>query len=183
MRLDGVNFDALAADLDAAVAELIAAIGPDARAWDRGRPGKWAAGRHVAHVGITLDRTAEDFEEAARLLAAGSLPPPPAGRGPLQALFVGLVVRRGMMPRGARTRPWAIPLPDPDRTMTLAALHRDVGRHKALGADLDAAARDRLWIQNPFRPRWHYRLPEILRLHAVHARHHARQVAEIAARP
>ena len=56
-----------------------------------------------------------------------------------------------------------------------------VGRFRALGAGLDPAARDRLWIRNPNMPtmRWHYSLPESVRIQAVHVRHHGTQIAEL----
>ena len=48
--------------------------------------------------------------------------------------------------------------------------------------EMDSAARDQLWIRNPFmtRMRWHYSLPEAVRIQAVHVRHHATQIDELA---
>lgn len=181
MRLRDATLEALADDLDAAVRELTAALGAAPDAWGRGRPGKWTAGQHVAHVGISLRRSADDFEAAEGALRAGALGPAPASRGPLQRLFLWLVAERGVMPRGARTAAWAEPAAAPERAAALAALELQAGRHRALAARLDEAARARLWIENPFRPGWHYRLPEMMRVQAVHARHHAKQVAELVA--
>ena len=137
-------------------------------------------GQHVAHVEICLARTAERFEEAERAFRSASLPPPPARRGPLQSLWVGLLLRRRFMPRGAKTAAWAVPLERPQREATLEALWRGAERHRRLGDRLGAAECERLWIVNPFMARWHYRLPEMVQVHAVHARHHAKQIAEIA---
>ena len=181
MRIGGEGFDALARDLDAAIAELIAALGQDPARWERGRPGRWTAGQHAAHVGITLGRTAEGFEAAERSLRAGTLAPVPVKRDLLQKLFVGLVAGRGYMPRGGKTANWAVPPERPERGTTLVALRLGAERHRAVGERLDASERDRLWIVNPFMARWHYRLPEMVRVHAVHARHHAKQIAEIVA--
>ena len=60
-------------------------------------------------------------------------------------------------------------------------LREAVGRFRALGAGLDPESRDRLWIRNPNAPRmrWHYSLPEAVRIQAVHVRHHAAQIAEL----
>lgn len=85
------------------------------------------------------------------------------------------------MPRGLKTADWAVPREPVDRATVLAALVQDAARHRELGVRLGARDRDRLWIENPFRPGWHYRLTEMLRIHAVHARHHARQIVEIPA--
>lgn len=181
VRIRGERFDVLADDLDAAIGELIAAVGGTPGSWERGRPGGWTAGRHAAHVAIALRRTADAFDEAERALRAGTLPPVPGRRGPLQSLVVWMFTGPGFMPAGLRTAPWAVPPEHPDRTATLEALGREAGRHRALGERLGAAGSDRLWIANPFRPRWHYRLPEMVRVQAVHARHHARRIAELAA--
>jgi hypothetical protein len=180
MRLTGDNFTALCADLDAAIAELIAATERDPALWERGRPGKWTAGRHAAHVGIVLARTAGEFEQAEQRFRAGTLPPPSARRGFLQSLFLNFVVEKGHMPRGGKATPWSVPPERPDREGTLAALRRDAERHRRLGERLSPGERERLWIPNPFIASWHYRLPEMVRMHAVHARHHRKLIDEIA---
>jgi hypothetical protein len=56
---------------------------------------------------------------------------------------------------------------------------RAIARHGEIAARLSPADRDRLWIVNFFRPAWRYTLPEFTRVQAVHARHHARMIAEI----
>jgi hypothetical protein len=178
MRIESTPFETLAADLDRAVAELIAAVGSDPAAWSRSR-GRWTVGYHAAHVGITLDRTATEFEEAERALRAGTLPAPPARRGLLQKLVVGMFLG-GTLPRGAKTADWAVPTGKHERDPTIAAIRAGAGRHREIGARLGDDERQRLWITNPFRPPWHYRLPEMVRVHAVHTRHHARQIREIA---
>ena len=87
----------------------------------------------------------------------------------------------GMMPRGAKAPKPTLPSGHPDREAVLEQITRELERHRAIGAALSPSERDRLWVPNPFRPRWHYRYPEMLRMHGVHARHHARQIEEIAA--
>lgn len=116
---------------------------------------------------------------AARL-RAGQLPARPR-RGLLQALFVRVVVVGGWMPRGGRASEQVHPSAAPEPGAVAERIALAAARHRTLAAGLTADQRDRLWIPNPFLPRWHYTLPESLRVHAVHARHHARQVEEIAA--
>ena len=77
-----------------------------------------------------------------------------------------------------------LPPEHPERAAVLAALTRDAARLRAIGERLSTAERERLWVWN--RPRqfgivtsWHYRLPEAVRIHAVHARHHARAISRI----
>lgn len=178
MKPTGAIIDALCADLDAALGELTAVFASDPSRWDRGLPGGWSAGQHVAHVGIVLTQTADAFEIAERALRAGTLAPPPR-RGLLQSLVVKMLAERGYMPRGGRAPRAALPADHPAAGPTLEALARDAQRHRAVGERLDGAQRDRLWIANPIRTVWHYRLPEMVRVHAVHARHHRRLIDEI----
>ena len=175
VAMDGAHGEELLADLDAAMAELERAAG---ERWERGLPGKWTAGAHVAHIAATMAESADTLEKGAALLRAGFLPERPR-RGPMQWLWVHLVIAPGRLPRGGKTAARFVPANQPRRPDTLRELHELAARHRALTQSLAPAERDRLWIPNPFLPRWHYTLPEILRVHAVHARHHAKLVAEI----
>ena len=179
VKPNGAMFDALAADLDAALAEMTAGLASDPSLWERRRPGHWSVGQQVEHVGISLGHTADAFEIAERSLRDGKLPPPPR-RWLLQSFVVMMLAERGHTPRGARASRTSFPTERPEVGPVLDALTRDAERHRLVGGRLDAAQRDRLWIANPFRPAWHYRLPEMVRVHAVHARHHRRLIEEIA---
>jgi hypothetical protein len=179
VKCTGEIFDAIWTELDEGVRALAATVEPDPSLWERGRPGRWTAGQHVAHVGVILTKTAAAFESAEQALRAGSLPPPPR-RGLVQKLVVKMLAESGTMPRGGRAVPAAFPPERPSAQATLDALYRDAERHRVVGARLSAAERDQLWIHNPIRPVWHYRLPEMVRVHAVHARHHRKLIDEIA---
>lgn len=176
--IDGGHFDALMAELDQAVGDLISFAGAEPSRWERGRPGKWTVGQHASHVAISLAETADAFEERLPRVLDGSLAAVPR-RGPLQWLWVSLLVGRGVMPRGGRTPRRFEPAPAPGREETFERLRRGVERHRAAGHRLTAAQRDRLWIPNPFIQRWHYTLPEMVRAQAVHARHHLRLIREM----
>ena len=181
--VDGDHFEALLGELDSAIGELLAAAGAAGTGtapefWGRGKPGKWTAGQHVDHVAATLGLSAAAFEEREPMLRAGTLTSRPR-RGPLQSLWIGLVVKGGRLPRGGRAPKSLLPADAPERAATLDKIRSLIERHRAVGADLSAADRDRLWIRNPILPRWQYTLPEVIRVHAVHARHHARVVREI----
>jgi uncharacterized protein DUF1569 len=168
--VDGRHFDEQMAELDRAVSEVIA-VAEEPKRWARGRPGKWTAGQHAAHLVISQDATADAFERRVPEVLNGAIPPVPR-RGPVQWLWVSWLVKGGTMPGGIRTpRPFE-PAASPDRGATLDRLRRGVARHRAVGHILTAAQRDRLWIRNPFLQRWHYRLVEMVCVHAVHARHH-----------
>jgi hypothetical protein len=177
VAMNGAHAEELLADLDRAIIELEQAATREPGLWERGAPGKWSAGEHVAHIVATMAESAEGFED--RVTSGGSVPRHPR-RGPLQWLWVHLVIAPGRLPRGGQTAPRFVPTTRPERGATLEALHRVTERHAGLTRSLSVADRDRLWIPNPFLPQWHYTLPEMLRVHAVHARHHAKLVAEIA---
>ena len=169
--VDGRHFDERMAELDRAVSEVIAIAEAVPERWTRGRAGKWTAGQHAAHLVISQDATAEAFERRLSMVLDGTIPPVPR-RGPIEWLWVSWLVARGTMPGGIRTpRPFE-PATSPDLDSTLDRLRRGVERHRAVGHILTAAQRDRLWIRNPFLQRWHYRLVEMVHVHAVHARHH-----------
>jgi D-aminopeptidase len=93
---------------------------------------------------------------------------------------VAWVTRVAWIPRGIRAPAVTLPKAQPDASEVKDRLRRAVTRHREVGERLAAAERDRLWIGNPFRSHWHYNLPELMRMHAVHVRHHARQVEELA---
>lgn len=175
VAMDGAHAEELLADLDAALAELERAAD---RGWERGIPGKWTAGEHVAHIATTMAEAADTLEKAASLHRAAFLPRRPR-RGPTQWLWVHLVIAPGRLPRGGKTAARFVPASHPAREATLRALHDAAARHRSLTESLSAPERNQLWIPNPFLPRWHYTLPEILRVHAVHARHHAKLIDEI----
>ena len=85
------------------------------------------------------------------------------------------------MPRGGKAVPATVPSDAPAHADVARRMREAAGRYRALGARLDPGARDRLWIRNPnmLSMRWHYSLPEAARIHAVHVRHHAVQIAEL----
>ncbi len=178
--VNGVHFDELMTDLDRSVEQLIAIVGRDPAAWGRGRPGKWTAGQHAEHVAKAAELMLPLFEENRRRLAAGELPPMPR-RGMLERLFHAVIVRPGWMPRGGPAVRPTFPSDAPNPGDIARRLREAVGRFRALGLGLDPESRDRLWIRNPNAPtmRWHYSLPEAVRIQAVHVRHHAAQIAEL----
>jgi hypothetical protein len=181
--IDGGHFKELMADLDAALREVALAVDREPTLWTRGLPGKWTAGQHVTHLSITLWATAESLQKQARVLEHEG-PPPRPHRGFLEFVWVFMAIRHGKLPRGGRTpRHFEPPQPDDPKSMNretgIAALRKSVDAHRALGERLTPKQRDLLWIPNPFHPRWHYTFSEILRVHAVHARHHTKLIAEI----
>ncbi len=177
MKIDGAHWDALFASLDAALQELVAPLEGRSDLWNVGPAGKWSAGQIVDHLATAIEVYAGWFAEAREKMAAGTL-----GhrrfRWPHQKLIAAIVIERGGFPSGGRSPEEFTPGGLPNRVATMAKLARAAARHREIGGALSPADRDRLWIANPiFGP---LDLPEAVRLHAVHARHHARQVARVA---
>lgn len=177
--VDGAHLGALLTDLEAAITELAAPFEKDPGAWIRGRPGKWTAGQHVAHIAISLGLFSEPLEKQMAALEAGRLGTRP-GRPLLEAIFANLVIRNAWMPRGAKTIPVAVPSDLPPREATLARLKAEAERYRSIAASVPEGRADDVWVGTPFRKGFHYTLPEILRLQAVHVRHHDAQAREAA---
>lgn len=177
MRMRGANQAALVEDLRAAVEGFVELANGEPERWTKGPRNKWTVGQHAEHVAIALGITADALEENEKRLRDGTLRRRPL-RGPLQMLWVVVAIGAGRFPRGGRAPRNLRPASHPDRRVTMSLIARDVERHVALGERLSIEERDRLWIPNPFLKGWHYTYPEILRLHAVHFRHHAARVEE-----
>jgi hypothetical protein len=176
---DAEPVEVLLDDMDLALRELTGPPQGDLEGWARGPVGKWTAGQHVDHVGRVLGIAADRLEANAAELRAGKLGKRP-WRDPLQAWFVGLVTREPF-PRGGRSPRRVKPGVAPEHDATLRAVQEGAARHRRLTVSLTPDEGRRLWIWNPFVPiPWHYTLHELLRVHANHARHHARLAQEAA---
>ncbi len=99
---------------------------------------------------------------------------PVPGRGLLQKLGVHLLTQSAKFPRGGKTIAPAEPGAQLDPTTTIARLRGEVARYRPLVVRLGRDGLERVWIRNPFiKLKWHYRLPEMMRVHAQHTWHHA----------
>ena len=177
MNLTADQIPALLDDFGAANAEMKALALQAPAHWNRGLPGKWTIGQHVEHVGRMEALSAERLEESAAKLRAGTLEPRPR-RGILQSLFIGLVTGK-RFPRGGKTVSGGAPAATVDRDAAFAKLDEGLARHRKVADSLTPEQQDQIWFWNPYAKfRWHYRLAEILRVHANHTRHHTRQCAE-----
>lgn len=178
MKLTADHIPALLDDFGAANAEMKALALQAPAHWNRGLPGKWTIGQHVEHVGRMEALSAERLEEAATKLRERTLEPRPR-RGFLQSLFVGLVTGQ-RFPRGGKTVERGAPSAATiERDQAFALLDQGLSRHRAVAESLTREQQEQIWFWNPYAKfRWHYLLPEILRVHANHTRHHTRQCAE-----
>jgi hypothetical protein len=179
MKLDSAHYDEVLADFDAAIRAFLPRLADDLALWTRARPGHWSAGQHADHVAIVLAETTESLEYNLARLRDRTLPPRP-WRDPLQALWVAVAVARGHLPRGGKTPKRLEATASPDRPAVLTRILDEAARLRAIGQGLDPTERDRLWIPNPFVSfGWHYTFTEMLRVQAVHTRHHRKQIEEL----
>lgn len=177
--LDGVHAEELLSDMEAAAREFIDRFERMSGLWDLAPARGWTPGEHADHLANTHMIFADHFESAMRDLENDRLPPRPR-RGLLQGFVVRMLTGK-KFPRGGRAISAAQPGPAPDRSATLARLRGEVARYRALVERLPPADLDCVWVQNPMvKFRWHYTLPEVLRVHACHTRHHLLLVEEIA---
>jgi len=165
-------------ELDRNAAALLEVVATEAD-WTLRRTSGWSIGQHVEHVARSLALTAQGFERAVDALERDALPKRP-WRDPLQAVFVKVVTGR-RFPRGGRSPAPARPDPVPDRTRALYDVTEGAHRHRRVVDHLQPAARERVWIWNPFVPKfkWHYLLPEIVRVQTNHIEHHKLLIMEI----
>lgn len=178
--VDGTHLPRLLDDLEAALSGLLEPLETHPGIWNDGRAGRWTAGQVIEHVGTTMHVFVDRFERVEHWRLQGRMDRPP-WRDPVQWLFIRLVVRGGRMPGGARSAKVLEPSELPNRAAVLARLAEDRARTLALGARLSPDDLDRLWIHNPVMPSWYYTFPEAVRIQAIHARHHLRQIAAIPA--
>ena len=177
--LDGVHAEDLLSDMEAAAREFIDRFERKSGLWDLVPARGWTPGQHADHLASTHMIFADRFESAMRDFENDQLPPRPR-RGLLQGFVVRLLTGR-KFPRGGRAISTAQAVPAPDRSSTLARLRGEVARYRPLVERVPHADLDLVWVQNPMvKFRWHYTLPEVLRVHACHTRHHLLLIEEIA---
>ena len=176
--VDSEHLSELLDELDRAAAALPVAVA-DESDWTLRPASGWSIGQHVEHVALSLALTAQAFERATDALERNELPKRP-WRDPLQAVFVKVVTGR-RFPRGGRSPAPSRPGPTPDRARALYDVAEGAQRHRRIVDRLPPESRERVWIWNPFVPKfkWHYTLPEIVRVQANHIAHHLQGIMEI----
>ena len=175
--LDDAHLPDLLGDLDLSVSDLLHLV-DDPAVWIKGPAGKWNVGQHVEHVARSMAMTADAFERAGDALLRGTMEKRP-WRDPLQWVFVRMITA-SRFPRGARSPSASHPQTSPERARALHDVVENARRHRIIADRLTPEQRAAIWIWNPFVPkfRWHYTLPEMLRVHASHNRHHALMATE-----
>ncbi len=141
----------------------------DPEDWHRTLPGKWSIAQIVRHLAIALDSVATTFERRADKQGMRRR------ATPAQALLRHLVLGLGRIPRGRQAPPGSVPEARPDPEATAAQFRMGVARLEALLEAWPLERQAAVFVKHPLLG--DLNLPEWVRFHYLHSRHHARQIA------
>ena len=147
---------------------LLHGIGDDE--WQKAPRGKWSPAQIVAHLAMGIDRSSSVFAQRAN--KQGMLRRSNPGQAILRHLLLGF----GTFPPGRRAPEATRPPERPDPELVSAQFRMGVDRFATL---LDTWPKDRqvgVFVQHPLLG--DLNLPEWIRFHYVHCRHHARQIRD-----
>ena len=138
-------------------------------AWQQAPPGKWTSAQIVEHLALAMEMSAKTF-------ASRSAKEPMARRGTTLREKVGKIFTFGLgrFPPGLTAPERTTPPPQVDASAAEAHFRAAVAAWEQVERDLLPARRDNLFVKHP--RLGDLTLEEWGRFHAVHARHHARQI-------
>jgi hypothetical protein len=136
--------------------------------WHRAVSGKWSIAQIVRHLAIGIDYSAATFERRADRTEMKRRATP--GQTLLRHLYLGL----GRVRPGRSAPPGTTPEPRPDTETTLAQFRMGVARLEAMVEAWPPQRQAEVFANHPLLG--DLNLPEWVRFHFVHCRHHARQV-------
>lgn len=137
-------------------------------AWHAAPAGKWSVGQIVDHLATSLDLVAEAFEHRAKKTGMERR------STPKQALFRHLVLSAGRLPKGRKTPPQAAPDDRPDPELITAEFRMGVERTTRLTEGWPTVRQESVFVAHPVLG--DLNLPEWIRFHYVHCRHHRHQL-------
>jgi hypothetical protein len=143
---------------------------PDAD-WYRTPVGKWSPVQIVQHLAPGLEYSGRTFESRRNHAPMRRRP-----RTPSQLAAYGLVLRLGWYPSSLRAPEPARPAVRPDRASVERQFSEGVERLVGLERELVPTRRADLFAKHP--ELRDLTLPEWLRFHVQHGRHHASQIGE-----
>lgn len=138
--------------------------------WHRAPAGKWTIGQIVDHLGIGVDLVAEAFEQR-------------AGKGgmkrrasPKQSLARHLVLSIGKIPSGRDAPELTVPEDRTESELVAAQFRMGVERLAALVTGWPEPRQVEVFVRHPLLG--DLNLPEWVRFHHVHCRHHAGHIKQ-----
>lgn len=136
--------------------------------WHRAPRGKWSLAQIVSHLAIGLDGVAAAFEPRAQKF--GMIRRATPGQHLLRHLVLGL----GKFPPGREAPEKSRPADRPDPEAAVAQFRMGVERTTSLVAQWPRGRQVEVFVKHPVFG--DLNLPEWVRFHFVHCRHHARQI-------
>jgi len=144
--------------------------GRPAAAWKEAPDGKWTPAQIVEHIVLSLEASAERFEKRRDRPAMGR-------RSSLrQTVARNLVLRTEWFPSGGKSPAVALPSAAPDPPILERRLRAAVARFDRLAGELLPVRATNLFVAHHIFG--DLTLPEWLRFHVIHTRHHAKQLRE-----
>lgn len=137
--------------------------------WHRAPPGKWTPAQIVHHLAISVDGSSRVFQER-RAKPAMRRRPRPLRQRIAHVLYIDI----GWIPTGRRAPEVTLPAERPDPGAVARQLRDGVTRFLTLARELLPARRADLFVRHP--AFGDLTLPEWLRFHVRHCRHHAKQI-------
>jgi uncharacterized protein DUF1569 len=139
--------------------------------WYRAPAGKWCPAQIVEHLALGLDTSSRVFDERRAK--------PPMTRRPrtlFQRLAYVALVQVGWWPPGRKAPEMTRPAERPDRAAVERKVREAVDRFQRLERELLPARAGDLFVKHPVLG--DLTIPEWMRFHVKHARHHAKQIVE-----
>ena len=137
--------------------------------WHRAVPGKWSIAQIVQHLGIGIDYSVATLAQRAERTDMMRRATP--GQTLLRHVYLGL----GRVRRGYHAPMGALPDDRPDVEAALAQFRMGVARLESMTQEWPPERQVSIFAKNP--ALGDLNLPEWVRFHYVHGRHHARQIA------
>lgn len=139
--------------------------------WHRSPPGKWSVAQIVEHLAVSVDLVAQLMEERAEL----------PGRGrrskPHQTVLRHLVLGAGRLPGGLKAVEASWPSADPEPELVTAQFRMGVEMTRLLSTEWPEERQEAVFLRHPYLG--DLNLPEWVRFHYIHCRHHARQIGQL----
>jgi len=138
--------------------------------WHRAPEGRWTVAQILEHLAVSVDLVAQLLEER------GMLPGRRRRSKPHETVLRHLVLTTGRIPKGLKTVIAAAPSREPDPDMSAAQFRMGVEQLRALSESWSEETRETVFLPHPYLG--DLNLPEWVRFHYVHCRHHARQIKD-----
>lgn len=136
--------------------------------WHRAPKGEWSVAQIVQHLSISVDVVAEAFEGRAHRTDMRRR------STPAQAVIRHLVLGVETIPRGFKAPAAAQPSEHPDPELVQAQFRMGVERLRLFSEQWPQERQERVFVRHPLLG--DLNLPEWIRFHYLHCRHHAKQI-------